>query len=92
MGTAHNPQRRRAPGTVVAWTIMLGKPNATQIKFFNANEGGPSTAGIAILRPQKTPNLTYKLIAQSPLVKLEPYFGKTAQFPLETTFRSKRAM
>ena len=28
------------------------------------------------------PNLTYKLIAQSPLVKLEPYFGKTAQFPL----------
>src|SRR5580700_8765535 len=36
-------------GTIVAWTISLGKPNATQIKFFNANEGGPSEAGIAIL-------------------------------------------
>ena len=56
-------------GTVVAWTILLGKPNASQIKFFNANEGGVAEAGIAILRPQPKPNLTYKLIAQSPLVK-----------------------
>jgi hypothetical protein len=43
-----------------------------------------------VLRPQKKPNLTYKLIAQSPLVKLEPYFGKTAQFPLETTLQVKK--
>jgi hypothetical protein len=77
-------------GTIVAWTIMLGKPNATQIKFFNANEGGISEAGIAILRPQPKPNLTYKLVAQSPLVKLQPYFGKTAQFPLETTLPVKK--
>jgi hypothetical protein len=77
-------------GTIVAWTISLGKPNATQIKFFNANEGGPSEAGIAVLRPQPKPNLTYKLISQSPLVKLEPYFGKTAQFPLETTLKVKK--
>ena len=47
-------------------------------------------AGIAVLRPQKKPNLTYKLISQSPLVKLEPYFGKTAQFPLETTLEVKK--
>jgi hypothetical protein len=77
-------------GTIVAWTISLGKPNATQIKFFNANEGGPSMAGIAVLRPQAKPNLTYKLISQSPLVKLEPYFGKTAQFPLATTLEVKK--
>jgi hypothetical protein len=77
-------------GTIVAWTISLGKPNATQIKYFNANEGGASEAGIAILRPQKKPNLTYKLISQSPLVKLEPYFGKTAQFPLATTLEVKK--
>ena len=77
-------------GTIVAWTISLGKPSATQIKFFNTNEGGPSEAGIAVLRPQTKPNLTYKLISQSPLVKLEPYFGKTAQFPLETTLKVKK--
>jgi hypothetical protein len=77
-------------GTVVAWTISLGKPSATQIKFFNANEGGEAEAGIAILRPQKKPNLAYKLVASSPTLKLEPYFGKTAQFPLESTLQVKK--
>ncbi len=72
-------------GTLVAWTIMLGKPNATQIKFFNANEGGPAEAAIAVLRAVPKPNLTYRLIAESPLVKLQSYFGKTVQFPLAST-------
>jgi hypothetical protein len=72
-------------GTVVAWTITLGRPNATQVKFFNANEGGEAEAGLSVLRAEKKPNLTYKLIASSPPVKLKKYFGKTAQFPLEKT-------
>jgi hypothetical protein len=90
VGKLHNPLGAIRSGTIVAWTIMLGKPNATQTKFFNANEGGPAEAGLAILRPQPKPNLTFKLIAQSPLVKLEPYFGQTAQFPLETTIPVKK--
>ncbi len=77
-------------GTIVAWTIILGKPNATQVKFFDTNEGGVSKAAIAILRPQRKPNLTYKLVAQSPLIKLEPYFGMTAQFPLASTIAVKK--
>jgi hypothetical protein len=77
-------------GTIVAWTISLGKPSATQIKFFNTNEGGEAEAGIATLRPQKKPNLAYKLLASSPTVKLQPYFGKTAQFPLEATLPVKK--
>ncbi len=90
VGAVRNPLSPVKSGTLVAWTIMLGKPNATQIKFFNANEGGVSEAGIAVLRAERKPNLTYKLVAQSPLVKLEPYFGKTAQFPLETTIPVKK--
>jgi hypothetical protein len=90
VATENNILAAPRAGTVVAWTITLGAPNATQIKYFNENEGGPSEAGIAILAPQRKPNLTYKLIAQSPLVKLEPYFGKTAQFPLETTIPVKK--
>jgi len=90
VGTAYQFLTAPRNGTIVAWTIMLGKPNATQIKFFNANEGGASQAGIAILRPQPKPGLTYKLIGQSPPVMLEPYFGKTAQFPLETTLAVKK--
>jgi hypothetical protein len=90
VGATTNPLSVAKTGSVVAWTIALGKPNATQIKFFNANEGGPAEAGIAILRPQPKPNLTYKLVAQSPPIKLEHYFGKTAQFPLETTIPVKK--
>jgi hypothetical protein len=90
IGPASKPPAVPRNGTIVAWTITLAKPNATQIKFFNANEGGVAEAGIAILRPQRQPNLSYKLIAQSPLVKLEPYFGKTAQFPLESTIPVKK--
>jgi hypothetical protein len=90
VGSAKNILVAPREGRVVAWTIALGKPNATQIKFFDANEGGEASAGIAILRQERKPNLAYKLIAQSPLVKLEPYFGKTAQFPLTTTLPVKK--
>ena len=90
VGAAHNFLAVPRSGSVVAWTIMLGKPNATQVKFFNTNEGGEPEAGIAILRPQPKPNLTYKLVSVSPMVKLQPYFGKTAQFPLETTLKVKK--
>jgi hypothetical protein len=90
VGATHNPLMATRSGTIVAWTIMLGKPSATQIKFFNANEGGVAEAGIAVLRPQSSPNLSYKLVSQSPLVKLQPFFGQTAQFPLENTLTVKK--
>ncbi|HEY7952986.1 MAG TPA: hypothetical protein VID70_08350 [Solirubrobacteraceae bacterium] len=90
VGSTHNLLVAPREGRVVAWTIALGKPNATQIKFFNANEGGEASAGIAILRQERKPNLAYKLVAQSPIVKLEQYFGKTAQFPLTTTLPVKK--
>ncbi len=77
-------------GSIVAWTVSLGKPNASQVKFFDSNEGGPPSAALAILRPQRKPNLSYKLIAQSPTVQLEKYFGKTAQFPLASSIVAKK--
>jgi len=85
-----NPLGMPRSGTVVAWTISLGKPTAAQTKFFNEHEGGVSEAGIAILRAVTNPHLTYKLIAQTPPIKLEKYFGQTAQFPLETTIPVKK--
>jgi hypothetical protein len=90
VGELHNPVSAPREGSIVAWTVTLGKPTAAQIKFFDGAEGGEASAGIAILRAQRKPNLTYKLIAQSPLVKLEPYFGKTAEFPLASTIPVKK--
>jgi hypothetical protein len=90
VGSTRNLVVAPREGTVVAWTVTLGKPNTTQVKFFDANEGGTASAAIAILRPQHKPNLSYKLIAQSPVVQLEKYFGKTAQFPLASTIQAKK--
>jgi hypothetical protein len=90
VGAAHNFFAVPRSGTIVAWTITLGKPSASQIKFFDTNEGGAPEAGIAVLRLAPKPNLTYKLVAQSPPVMLAPYFGQTAQFPLETTIPVKK--
>lgn len=90
VGSVRSPLTVPRNGTIVAWTIRLGKPNATQVKFFSTNEGGEAMAGIAVLRKQRKPNLSYQLIAQSPIVKLEPFFGMTAQFPLEKTLAVKK--
>ena len=90
VAAAHNFFAAPRTGRIVAWTITLGKPSATQIKFFDENEGGVAQAGIAILRSVPKPNLTYKLVASSPPVALETYFGKTVQFPLETTLAVKK--
>ncbi|HEY7968110.1 MAG TPA: hypothetical protein VID68_13895 [Solirubrobacteraceae bacterium] len=70
-------------GVIVAWTIHLSAPNASQIAYFDQHEGGPAEAAIAILKQTKA--LNYTLVAQSPLVQLQPYFGGTAQFPLANT-------
>jgi len=90
VGTVHNPLSAPREGRIVAWTITLAKPTAAQTKYFEANEGGAAEAAIAVLAPQPKPQLSYKLVAQGPLEKLTPYFGKTVQFPLETTLAVKK--
>ncbi len=90
VGSMRNPLSVSREGRIVAWTITLAKPTSGQVKYFNQNEGGPAEAGIAVLEPQPKPQLTYKLVAEGPLQKLQSYFGKTAQFPLETTILAKK--
>ncbi|MGI8802190.1 MAG: hypothetical protein ACR2KV_08465 [Solirubrobacteraceae bacterium] len=75
-------------GTIVAWSITLGNPGKKQIAFFNTNEGGPASAGLAIIRGGA--KLQYRLLAQSPIIPLQPYFGKTAQFALAQTIPVKK--
>lgn len=88
VGTTRNMLSVPRDGTVVAWTVTLGKPSKKQITFFDTNEGGAASASVAVLRPGK--RLFFKLIAESPPVPLEPYFGMTAQFPLATTIPVKK--
>jgi lipoprotein-anchoring transpeptidase ErfK/SrfK len=77
-----------ADGKIVAWTITLGKPGPTQIRFFNDNYGGAARAGISVLKPGS--KLFGRVTGQSPLQSLQPYFGQTVQFPLARALNVKK--
>ena len=78
-------------GKIVGWSITLAKPSTVQTKtttdevgFFDDFFGTPSQARIGVLRPvedSKPPK--YKLVRQSPIEILNPYFGSTPVFALD---------
>jgi hypothetical protein len=72
-----------ANGRIVAWTVTLGKPGKRQQKFFEESLGGTAQAGITVVKPGK--RWFGRVLAQSPVVELTPYFGQTVQFPLTTS-------
>jgi hypothetical protein len=76
-------------GWIVAWTISLGSPDERQIEFFEENYGEAS-AQLAILRRGKRKRLFHRVIGQSPVQELQPYFGQSVQFPLQTSIRVRR--
>jgi hypothetical protein len=76
-----------ADGRIVAWTIGLGNPDARQISFFDSSFGEAS-AGLTILRRGK--RLYHRVLGQSPIEKLQPYFGQKVQFPLTTSIPVKK--
>ena len=87
------PRPYEAPfeGKIVAWSITLANPSTEETKtttdevgFFNDFLGAPSQARIGILRPiEDTKPPKYKLVRQSPLETLNPYFGSTPVFALD---------
>jgi len=87
-GTRKLPYRLRSYGKVVAFTIKLGTPNASQIQFFNKLFGGPPQIILTVLRPYvpkkgetKQPN-KYVLAGQSPPFALQNFFGSEPTFAL----------
>jgi hypothetical protein len=74
-------------GKIVAWSISLGSPDERQVEFFEGNYGEAS-AQVTILRRGK--RLFHRVIAQTPVQELQPYFGQTVQFPLDRSISVKR--
>ena len=88
IGAARDTHVVKEDGRIVAWTIKLSRPGAKQIEFFEKNLGGESAAQLTVLR---TGNKLYaRILAQGEPVALEPYFGQTAQFALETSIPVKK--
>lgn len=67
-------------GKIVAWSVTLSDPTKKQVRFFDDTLGGPASAAITIIRPGD--KLYGRVISQSPVERLAPYFGETVQFPL----------
>jgi hypothetical protein len=78
-------------GKIVAWSISLAKPSSAvtktttdEVGFFDEFFGAPSQARIGVLRPlEDTKPPKYKLVRQSPIEVLNPYFGSSPVFALD---------
>ena len=87
------PEPYEAPfeGKIVAWSITLAKPSTKvtpttvdEVSVFNGLLGTPSEARIGVLRPvEESDPPQYKLVRQSPLEVLNPYFGSSPIFALD---------
>jgi hypothetical protein len=75
-------------GKIVAWSIGLGSPTPEQIAFFNKGFGGPASARLTVLRQGRT--LYSRVVTQSPVQALQPYFGQVVQFPLGRALNVKQ--
>lgn len=86
-GTRKAPVKVTRRGYLVAFSLRLGNPDKTEIHFFNTTYGGTPRVGVAVLRPVKGHPLHRQLVAQSPVVHVQPYFGGLSDFPLRTPLR-----
>jgi hypothetical protein len=80
VGNARLPMRIAHSGRIVGWQITLSSPTVSQIRYFDAHEGGTSKAALAVLRHVR--GLDYRLVGMSPLLHLQPHFGQRATFAL----------
>lgn len=96
IGARKRPFRVPAAGRIVAWSIKLGNPAQADRQFFNERFGA-SQARISILKPIKIRNkrgrvvkTKYRLLRQSPLQGLQPFFGTTTTFGLQRSLKVRK--
>ena len=84
IGNLKNPFVAPEDGEIVAWALKQGKPRKADRRAFN-EEFGPPKARIGILRqvPGTSNPTRYKLLRQSPVEGLGPFFGATTTFSLD---------
>jgi hypothetical protein len=78
-------------GQLVAWSVGLSRLSSNDttahkaIHFLDQTYHGTTQVGIAVLKPvgAKSKN-QWQLVAQSPIVHVQPWLGYVVQFPLAT--------
>lgn len=83
-----NPDTVKRSGVVSSFTLGLAPPSLVTpaiVAAKNAQYGGPPEAQLSALIPTGTPtNPSFRVAAQTNVVKLRSEFGKVAEFPLLT--------
>jgi len=86
------PSKVTQAGRIVAFTVGLSalSTNATtqqsDVKYLDTTFGGDAQVAITVLKQVGKRNAwTWQVVAQSPLVDVQPYIGQVAQFPLTTS-------
>lgn len=87
-GNQAYPTTAPRDGRIVAFTLHLGSLTDKQIHFFDSTYGGTSRVQITVLRPK--PKRFFQVVAQSPVFRVQPWFGGGVEFPLETTLPVKK--
>lgn len=89
---------RKAPfvipraGSIVAFTVTLGKPNDRQLAFFRQNFGTTPEVRLSILRKGKRrkTRLDHRLMSQSKAYRVDRYFGSSPTFALDRPLRVQK--
>lgn len=101
IGSKRKPFVAPFPGRVVAWSIKLGSPSSKDNTCFSSGcevgsktfpgFGGPARARVGILKPNrraiKNGKPLYKLVRQTPVEELKPFFGTTTTFTLQNPLK-----
>jgi hypothetical protein len=87
-----NPFKIRKPGTIVAWSTSVSKPNRKERNFFAEalSKSGPPSARLSILKSKGKGR--FKLVKQSPVVQLESVLGNRPVFTLTDPLRVRKGM
>jgi hypothetical protein len=84
------PTTVKKAGRVVAFTVGLAKLTKADISGLDSSYGGTSQVGVTVLRPQKpTSQRFFRVVDESPLFHVQPWFGHVVQFPLNTSLAVK---
>jgi hypothetical protein len=84
-GTSMQPLQVRQAGRIVSMSLRLGDPSKSEIHSFDGRFGGTSRVAVTVLRATRRKTLIRKVVAEGPLVHVQPYFGGVSDFPLTTT-------
>ncbi len=93
VGPTKNISRVPRDGQVIAYTLSLPTVTKKFVANFKENYSGDPTARLSILRYAPRKGVTkhrYKLIAQSPVVKLNSYLGSKPSFALDVPLPVKK--